>query len=74
MFLDKIRHTESITKIAQMNEKVFTKEAPKNLYLVTTDDGWIDPRSRTLGKVMISPELARYEGLPVLAENVSPLE
>lgn len=54
-----------------MNDNVFKKNAPKNLYLVTTDDGWIDPRSKQLGKKLVSPELARYEGYPTLAENVS---
>ncbi|EUB59736.1 Transforming growth factor-beta-induced protein ig-h3 [Echinococcus granulosus] len=66
-------HTNSITKIAEMEEYVFKKKAPKNLYLVTTDEGWIDPRSRQLSKKLVSPELARYEGHATLAENFAKL-
>ncbi|VDK20663.1 unnamed protein product [Taenia asiatica] len=66
-------HTKSITETAKMDDKVFKKKAPKNLYLVTTDDGWIDPRSRQLGKRLVSPELARYESHPTLAENFAKL-
>ncbi|VDM30202.1 unnamed protein product [Hydatigera taeniaeformis] len=66
-------HTKNITDMANMDDNVFKKKAPKNLYLVTTDDGWIDPRSKQLGKRLASPELARYEGHPTLAENFAKL-
>ncbi|KAM3181613.1 hypothetical protein ACTXT7_014025 [Hymenolepis weldensis] len=66
-------HMNSITKIAQMDKKVFSVNAPKNLYLVPNDRGWIDKRSAQLGKELVSPELARYKSQSILAENFAKL-
>ena len=53
-----------------MENNVFKKNAPRNLYLVTTDDGWIDARSKELGKNLVHPDLARFEGNEHQAETV----
>nr|CDS33636.1 gynecophoral canal protein [Hymenolepis microstoma] len=66
-------HMNTITKIAKMEEKVFRVNAPKNLYLVPNDKGWIDKRSVLLNKEVLSPELALYEGQSILAENFAKL-
>ncbi|CAH8534111.1 unnamed protein product [Heterobilharzia americana] len=62
-----ILSTRSDTKIAQnqtemakMDEKYFSKNAPKNLYLVTTDDGWKDPRATPTTVNPYQPELNMY--------------
>lgn len=45
-----------------MNEKHFRKNAPKNLYLVTTDDGWKDPRAKPGSASQLRPEHTMYKG------------
>ncbi|VDD82979.1 unnamed protein product [Mesocestoides corti] len=66
-------HSKSITQTADMETNVFSKKAPTNLYLVTNDDGWIDPRSKQMGKALVSPELSLYESVPELSENFAKL-
>ncbi|KAM7537516.1 hypothetical protein Aperf_G00000060038 [Anoplocephala perfoliata] len=66
---DDLSHMNIITKNAQMEEEVFSKNAPKNLYLVSNNKGWVDPRSAALGREMLSPELARFEQNSTQAKN-----
>lgn len=68
-----LSHSNNIMKISDMNNKYFKKDAPKNLFLVPTNDGWIDKRSKELGKNLISPELARYEMSAETAEMFAKL-
>ncbi|CAH8570475.1 unnamed protein product [Schistosoma rodhaini] len=48
------------TEKAKMDEKYFQKSAPKNLYLVTTDNGWKDPRATPTTINPYRPELNIY--------------
>ncbi|VDP18541.1 unnamed protein product [Schistosoma margrebowiei] len=48
------------TEKAKMDEKYFQKNAPKNLYLVTTDNGWKDPRAKPTTINPYKPELNMY--------------
>ncbi|THD28085.1 Gynecophoral canal protein [Fasciola hepatica] len=52
----------SKTAEASMDEKHFRKNAPKNLYLVTTDDGWKDPRAEPGSASPFRPEHTMYKG------------
>lgn len=52
-----------------MDEKYFQKNAPKNLYLVTTDNGWKDPRATPTTINPYKPELNMYTDKNL--ENVS---
>ncbi|VDP78438.1 unnamed protein product [Echinostoma caproni] len=54
--------TNDKTVEARMNEKHFQKNAPKNLYLVTTDDGWKDPRAKPGSASPYRSELNMYKG------------
>ncbi len=54
-----------------MEDNAFKPNAPKNLYLVTHNDGWLDPRALSRGKEMLMPDLSRFEEVPMLAKNVS---
>ncbi|OON23602.1 fasciclin domain protein [Opisthorchis viverrini] len=47
---------------AEMDVKHFQKNAPKNLYLVTTDDGWKDPRASPQSLNPYRPENTMYQG------------
>ncbi|VDP29102.1 unnamed protein product [Schistosoma curassoni] len=57
------------TEKAKMDEKYFQKNAPKNLYLVTTDNGWKDPRATPTTINPYKPELNMYTDKNL--ENVS---
>ncbi|CAH8565322.1 hypothetical protein MS3_00005855 [Schistosoma haematobium] len=48
------------TEKAKMDEKYFQKNAPKSLYLVTTDNGWKDPRATPTTINPYKPELNIY--------------
>lgn len=50
------------TQTAEMETKVFNQNAPKNLYLVTTDSGWRDPRATPDSPNPNLPELNMYKG------------
>ncbi|KAG5445808.1 hypothetical protein CSKR_106050 [Clonorchis sinensis] len=47
---------------AEMDAKHFQKNAPGNLYLVTTDDGWKDPRASAQSLNPYRPENTMYQG------------
>nr|CAH8850131.1 unnamed protein product [Trichobilharzia regenti] len=57
------------TEVIKMDEKHFSKNAPKNLYLVTTDDGWKDPKSTPTTINPYRSELNTYKDN--ILENVS---
>ncbi|KAH8876425.1 gynecophoral canal protein [Schistosoma japonicum] len=52
--------TKNQTERAKMDEKYFRKNAPKNLFLVTTDNGWKDPRATQTTINPYKPELNMY--------------
>ncbi|KAF5403290.1 Transforming growth factor-beta-induced protein ig-h3 [Paragonimus heterotremus] len=54
--------TNKKTVESNMETKQFSKNAPKNLYLVTTDDGWKDPRAKPTSASPYRPEFTMYKG------------
>ncbi|VDL90917.1 unnamed protein product [Schistocephalus solidus] len=64
-----LSHAANIMKVADAENKITKPNKPKNLFLVTENDGWLDPRSKALGKNVLSPELAAFQGSPERAEK-----
>ncbi|VDN11212.1 unnamed protein product [Dibothriocephalus latus] len=58
-----------IMEVADAENKITKPNKPKNLFLVTENEGWLDPRSKALGKDLVSPDFATYERYPELAEK-----
>lgn len=54
--------TNQKTVEVNMDEKHFSANAPKNLYLVTTDDGWKDPRAKPDSVGQFRPEYTMFRG------------
>jgi uncharacterized surface protein with fasciclin (FAS1) repeats len=54
--------TNNKTVEAEMDDLYFKPNAPKNLYLVTTDDGWKDPREKPGSAGPYRPEYTMYKG------------
>ncbi|CAL8089311.1 unnamed protein product [Calicophoron daubneyi] len=54
--------TNNKTIEVEMDELYFKPNAPKNLYLVTTDDGWKDPREKPGSAGPYRPEFTMYKG------------
>nr|VZI44973.1 unnamed protein product [Spirometra erinaceieuropaei] len=64
-----LSHAANTMKIADAENKITKPNKPKNLFLVTENEGWLDPRSKALGKDLLSPELAAFESSPDRAEK-----